>query len=230
MSAIPQVATRLLQNQEILGELLHSVSQPLTTLCCSLELSIGKAAGQQQEAVAAALEQAERVISQVRLLREYLDTELAVAPAQPVSLLPILRGVVEQMSSIAAVNQVGLKLVGVSSATLAVSEPRLRLALEYLLSALIEAQPRNHTITLRFVEKGAEVQLSGRTECAGGAQSEEERSWQHEHENPAIVISRKVKLAIAARVLESGGASLAFEGRTPCDFVLHIPRLSSRPV
>jgi len=229
VTASLQVATRLLQNQEILGELLHSVSQPLTTLCCSLELSIEKAAGQQQEAVAAALEQAERVIGQVRLLREYLDAELAVPAARPVAFAPVLRWVVDQLSSVAAVNQVLLKLTATSSATIAMPEARLRLALQYLLGTLIEVQPPKSTITFRFEESGAESVLCARAEGASAPRAPV-RSGRHENADPAIQTSRKVRLAIAARALESAGASLTVGGAAPCNFVIRIPRLSPRPV
>ncbi len=60
---------------EILFELLHSLSQPLTSLHCALELSIDESPQRQQQAVIAALEQADRVIGLVRLMREYLDSE-----------------------------------------------------------------------------------------------------------------------------------------------------------
>ena len=74
MSAGPQgIATRT-QDQAVLGELLHSLSQPLTSLRCSLELSVGEDAGQQQDTVSAALQQTDRVIAVVRLMREYLET------------------------------------------------------------------------------------------------------------------------------------------------------------
>src|SRR5262249_4137173 len=152
-------AARLLEDHEILGELLHSVSQPLTSLCCSLELSVEKAAGQQQEAVAAALEQAERVIEQVRLLREYLDAELPIPPAQPIRFAPVLRAVVEEFSSIVAVNQVELRVVGASSATIALAKPRLQLALQYLLGTVIEMQSPSSRIILHLEERATESVL-----------------------------------------------------------------------
>jgi hypothetical protein len=76
MNAIPapMPESRL---QAVLGELLHSLSQPLTTLHCSLELSIDPVAEQQQKAVAAALEQLDRAIRVVELMRECLEAELA---------------------------------------------------------------------------------------------------------------------------------------------------------
>jgi signal transduction histidine kinase len=227
MSASPQPAARMLQDHEILGELLHSVSQPLTSLCCSLELSVEKAAGQQQEAVAAALEQAERVIGQVRLLREYLDAELAGPTAPPIAFAPVLRDVVEQMSSIASVQKIELKIVGTSSATLGASVGRLRQALQYLMEALIDGQRDGDTITLRLRENAAESLLSAHIK--GQPPSPEGRS-SRDQEDAAMPTSRKVKLAIALRVLESAGASLTISQESPCDFLLHIPLPSARPV
>ncbi len=81
MSASPHLLPRVPRGPDVLGELLHSLSQPLTSLQCSLELSlhlplglsIEELAEQRREVVAAALQQTEKVIALVRLLREYLD-------------------------------------------------------------------------------------------------------------------------------------------------------------
>jgi hypothetical protein len=72
---------RLTRDPDVVGELLHSLSQPLTGLLCSLELSLHLPAGlsleeiveQRQQSVAAALEQTEKVIALVQSLRDYLD-------------------------------------------------------------------------------------------------------------------------------------------------------------
>jgi hypothetical protein len=68
--------------QVVLGELLHSLSQPLTSLHCALELSIDPVAEQQREAVSAALEQVDRAIRVVELMRQYLEAEPAGADSQ----------------------------------------------------------------------------------------------------------------------------------------------------
>ena len=73
-SAEPVPESRL---QVVLGELLHSLSQPLTSLHCALELSINPVAEQQREAVSAALEQVDRAIRVVELMRECLEAEPA---------------------------------------------------------------------------------------------------------------------------------------------------------
>ena len=66
MSASSHSFPRQPQAPDVLGELLHSLSQPLTSLRCSLELSLElspeEVAERQQESVAMALQQTEKVI------------------------------------------------------------------------------------------------------------------------------------------------------------------------
>lgn len=224
MNASPQPFHRPPQDQEMLGELLHSLSQPLTSLRCSLELSIEEVAGQQQEGVSVALEQAERAIGLVRLMREYLDAELALPAPQSVALAPVLRAVVEQLSSVAAVRQVRLQLVGTCAASIPVVETRLRLALQYLIGVLIETQQPNREIILRLKENSSESVLCA--QVAGDASTDPQSK-----RDPVSGTLRKVKLAIASRMLESAGASLVFDDRDRSGFVLRIPRSpdASRP-
>lgn len=87
MNASPAPESRL---QVVLGELLHSLSQPLTSLHCALELSIDPVAEQQQKAVSAALEQVDRAIHVVELMRECLEAKPA-APAPRSGIAPKAR-------------------------------------------------------------------------------------------------------------------------------------------
>jgi len=223
MSTSPQPFPRPPQDQELLGALLHSMSQPLTSLRCSLELSIEDVAGRQQEVVSVALEQADRVIGMVRLMQEYLDAELEAPPPYPVALAPVLSGVVEQLSSVAAVRQVRMQLTGTSAARISVAEARLRLALQYLITALIEPQPAHREIVLRFEENSSEFMLRA---LVAGAVSAALPPAPY----PVSATLRRVKLAIASRVLESGGASLLFDDGNPPAFVVRIPKKPAAPL
>jgi signal transduction histidine kinase len=221
MSAGPQPISAQTQDQAVLGVLLHSLSQPLTSLRCSLELSVEDVAGQQQDAVSAALEQTDRVIAVVRLMREYLDTESA-AVAQPVPVGPVLRGVVDHLSPVAADRQVGLRLMGGCSSTIALPEARLRLAFQYLVGVLVEKQPRHGDITLRLEQGALESELRAhveRVDCGAAVA----------RHDPCIATLHDVQLAIARRLLESAGASLVFGGDDHSGFRLCIPR-PPRPI
>ena len=129
MSASSHTFPKVPRGPDVLGELLHSLSQPLTSLRCllelSLELSPEEVAEQQQESVAA-LQQTEKVIGMIQLMREYLDAEQPGSEAFSCSLGPALRSAIEKLSSIAAVRGVQLRLVGTCAATLPVPESRLR--------------------------------------------------------------------------------------------------------
>lgn len=232
MSASAHSFSRTLRDQELLGELLHSLSQPLTSLRCSLELSIDELAEQQQHTVSAALQQTEAVTRMIQLMREYLDVEQGAVGEHAVALMPVLRSVGEDLSSIAAVRDIRLRVVGTCGAEMRVAEPRLRLALQYLILGMIERQPAGSEITLFLGEgpAGAVLRAQGERGFVGPEASRLEKSLGNPQSRSDSVRAtmRRVRLAIAGRVLETAGAALALDDGTP-GFVLRIPRPSGAP-
>jgi signal transduction histidine kinase len=223
MSAALQPSLKLLQDQEVLGELLHSLSQPLTTLRCSLELSIDEVAEQQQASVSAALQQTEKVIGMIQLMREYLDAEQPGSDVHVVALAPAVRAVVEELASVAAPRGIKLTLAGTCTASVPVPEPRLRLALQYLLFALIEAARADSEITLVLEEGSSESVL--RVECEKGTRLRDDGArGAHSKGDSVSGTLGKVRLAIASRMLETAGAFLTFERGNRPGFGLRIPR------
>jgi len=233
----------------VLGDLLHSLSQPLTGLLCSLELSlqlpldlsIERVAEQQQANVSVALQQTEKVIGMIQLMREYLDAEQPSQEAFSSALAPATRGVIEELSSIAAVRGVRLRLIGTCAATVPMPESRLRLALQYLITTLIDAQPVGGKVMLLLGEgpAGAVLRAEGgygfrtvgfRNQERSAATSQTKRDPAGATSTSASVPNlRRVRLAIASRVLETAGASLVFgdgdhAAVDPTGFVLRIPR------
>ena len=243
---------------DLLGELLHSLSQPLTSLRCSLELSLDlptdlpselspeKVAEQQQASAAVALQQTEKVIGMIQLMREYLDAEQPGPDACSTALAPALRSVIEELSSIAEVRGIQLRLVGTCLATMPVPESRLRVALQYLIATMVEAQPARGKVTLLLGEgpAGAVLRVEGER---GSREPNYHQPNSHEIEqhltrapvprgpvgatSASLSTLRRVRLAIARRVLETAGASLVFgDGDArPTGFVLRIPRRVGAP-
>jgi hypothetical protein len=195
-------------------------------LHCSLELSLDEVAEQQQESIAVALQQTEKVISMVRLMREYLDAEHPGPGAFSVALAPVLQNVVEELSSIAVVRDVQLSLVGACSATLPVPEARLRLALQYLIATVIEAQPAGGRVLLALSQNAAGAvlrviaKLGFRGVKATGLRAERDAL---PVTSAATATLLRVKMAIASRVFESAGGSLAFTEGASGGFILRVP-------
>lgn len=253
------------QGQDVLGELLHSLSQPLTGLRCSLELSLARSlelplelkfqgvAEQQHENIAIALQQTEEVIGMFQLMREYVDAAQPEPAVFSTALLPALRNLIEELSSIGAVRYVQVRFIGSCTATVQLPEARLRLALQYLITTAIEAQPAGGGVLLALTESPAGTVL--RMESEGDRASDKRKFRRPERNELAqgaanqrdpqnIILSatsatnstttstlRKVKLAITNRVLETAGASLVFGDGSGVDagFVLRIPRSKQNP-
>lgn len=222
MSANAHSLRSVPQDQQLLGELLHSLSQPLTSLRCSLELSMDELADKPQQSVSAALHQTERVIGMIQLMREFLDTEDQPSGKQ-VALMPVVMSVCDDLYSIAAVRNIQLRVAGTFGARVRIPEPKLRIALQYLLLGMIEQQPEGNEIVVLLGEgsKGALL----RARCASMYVEGERRNPPKRDSVKATM--RRVQLAIACRVLESGRAVVTLD-EDASGFVLRIPRQATK--
>ena len=220
MSASASSGPTLPRDQQLLGDLLHSLSQPLTSLRCSLELSVEEGTEKQQHAVSAALHQTETVIEMIRLMREYLDPE-PQARNCAAGLAPALQSVAEDLSSIAAVRGVRLRVAGTCAATLPIAEPQLRRALEYLILPLIACVPTESEIALDLREGPSGTELRAQSNHSFFTREADTGNPRPKRGSAQQTVSR-VRLAIGVRTLETAGATLSFEDDSP-GFVLWIP-------
>src|ERR1039457_6850162 len=107
MSTSSHSFPKAMRGPDVLGELLHSLSQPLTGLRCSLELSlqlpldlsIEQVAEQQQARVAAALKRKEKVMGMMRLMGEYRAADPRGPDICRGALEPAMRSVIGELSS-----------------------------------------------------------------------------------------------------------------------------------
>ncbi len=208
-------------NSDLLGQLLHALCQPLTTLRCSLELSLDEFNDRQCESVSVALEQTDRAIETVELMRECLELERGNSPMGSVALMPVVKAVLEQLSLVAEAYRVPLLASGTTVAVLMVSEYWLRRALRYLIGSLIETQATGNAITVLLEDRPSHSLLS--------AQSLARRQFtgdQAEHGRVARHL-RQARLSIAQRVFESAGASLDLCGGEHSGFAVRIPKAKS---
>ena len=130
-------------------------------------------------------------------------------------------------------------------AMLPVPQPRLQLALQYLIASMIDAQPAGGKVTLLMGEEAGGAVLRSDGECRlrkpnrcgadlrgvdfrGRKKSVSCLKMRREPAAASASTLRRVRRAIAGCVLEKAGASLVItddSGGDPIAFVLRIPHL-----
>ncbi len=97
MSPIAGVRKRSAEQRSLVSDVLHKLSQPLTALHCSLELSLARDETPEEfrASVEAALQNAQRLRQSLLLLRELSDADDPGDISAPVALQPLLLGLRE---------------------------------------------------------------------------------------------------------------------------------------
>jgi hypothetical protein len=157
-------------------------------------------------------------------MREYLDAEHGEAEGPAIALMPVLTSVSDDLSPWAALREVRIRMMGTCSAELSIKASGLRRALEYLLSAMIERQAAGSEITFRMSENPSEALVRIEGERGLGNQPNSNRT-----RDSVGSTMRRVRLAIAARVLESAGVTLACDDDVP-GLVLRLPHVGGPSV
>ena len=167
----------------------------------------------------------------VQLMREFLDAAQPGPETYSTLLEPVVRSVIEDLSSIAAVRSIELHVAGTCAASLPLPESRLRLALQYLIAAKIEAQPAGSGVTLRLGQgpHGTVLRVEGESAHREWSPNRTHLRNTRSTAGPASTL-RRVRLAIASRLFEGAGASLVFGEVELIGFVLRIPSAAKADV
>ena len=218
-------AAPLSPNQVLLHDLLHLLSQPLTTVHCALELSLIERDAQRAEDVTVALEQTDRVIEAVRLMREYLEAEEGCFLGPPFPLGLAIENALEQSSVLAEARGLRLFACGTSTAAIPVGSIWLQRALFYLIALLVESEPAGKAIVIAVEDGPSQSLVSGHslpTSSSPGPASD----WPSKFSRETQTL-RQAKVEIAHRVFESSGGSLEFDFGQRGGFIVRLPGFHS---
>ena len=211
--------------RQVLGELFHRLSQPLTGLRCSLALSRKASQSHRLHGSDAriALQQVEDITWLTACIREMIEVG---DPAQgtPALLDDCLTEVVEEFLPVADSNDMKLRLVPGSRSPVNLDERRVKQAVFHLLDFALTASSKGTQITLKLEEKTGNSVLTMRIAPARGV-------WLAA--NPSRkdnALQCRVRLAIARRILESaGGAFHAHTDQSCLVISFRIPFASEEP-
>jgi hypothetical protein len=199
-------------------DLLHLVSQPLTTVHCALEGSLSRHEGERAEHVVVALEQTDRAIEAVRLMREYLEAEQNHSFREAIPIAPEVDSVLQQLAVVAEVRGVHLFTYGDSKATITLGSPWLQRALLYFVADLVENESPGRAVIIVLEDGPCRSVLSGHSIATDFAPEGSTGS-------PGVAATlRLARIAIAKRALESAGASVQLHSEPKPGFTIQIDR------
>ena len=136
----PNLAAVHDEYQQLLDDLFHALSQPLTSLSCCLAVSVQqpRTAGRYRRDLRMALLQAESVRQIITSIRTLLDASLPAEP-QPADLRACVMEVVDDLRPVAESRHVQLRLIHASACRVNLEAGRLRQALFHLIDFTLHA-------------------------------------------------------------------------------------------
>jgi signal transduction histidine kinase len=158
------------ESRQLVSDLFHQLSQPLTTLCCSLELTLlqNSTPEQYSELVNRALDQAERVSWLATALRELFDAGQPGPDLEVLELRRVVQDAVSDLLPVAESAGVEVRYLLRSACWVWFDAQRLRQGLFHLLGSAVAWGGRDAVLQIELEEGGNEAVL-GLTVSGHGA-------------------------------------------------------------
>lgn len=206
MEPLPALAS---ERRRLIADLFHALNQPLTTLRCSLELTLvqPRAPEENAQTLQQALAQAEQASWLAAGLRELLASDDPGEEREVVELEIYLQQAVLDLLPVAELAGVSLSVRRHSGCCVLFEPVRLRRALFYLLEYALGTVPRGTTIEVEIREQDGDAAL-GLTASAKESAAvlspavgpgEAARKGDEQH------LTRRLQLGIARGLLEAAG-------------------------
>jgi hypothetical protein len=188
------------ESRELIFDLFHQLSQPLTILCCSLELALLQTPGAEpySEIVSQALGQAEKASSLATAIRELFDAGQKAERGQVLELRRAVEDAVGDFLPVADSAGVHVQCVPGAACPVWFDAPRLRQGLFHLIGFVIGSGGAGAVLTIELADRGTEAMLaltvSGACDNASDA-------------HPDMALWRRVELGIARAIFEAAGGN-----------------------
>ena len=200
--------------RQLTSDLFHELSQPLTNLCCSLELALLQSPTTEEygQIVSQALVQAEKASGLATAIRELLD---AGHPSEKPEILDLSHAVddaVEDLLPVAESAGVRIAYLRQSACPVWFDAHRLRQGLFHLLGSLIGVGGRGSVLNIEFESGGPQTTLG--LKLSGIADRNEKSEPQT---NRGLM--QRLELGISRSIFKAAGGSFSVERGSPSLFV-----------
>jgi len=207
---VPPQNAAATERQRLLADLFHALTQPLTSLRCSLELALHqpRTAEQYRENLGAALDLAEQVTRLVTGIRQLLQSDDPGEDCQVVALDTCLEDVVVDWLPVAQAAHVKLSLECFAPCPVRLEAWRLRQAIVHLLESALDSARAGGAVNIKLSAHDGEVvlQLTASPGSASPAEIAAAKPCVKLHD-----LMQRLELAIARGVLEAAGGRVHVE-------------------
>jgi signal transduction histidine kinase len=209
------------ESQQLVSDLFHQLSQPLTTMCCALELALLQPPSLEQygEIVSQALGQAEKASALATAIRELIE---ASQPSEGGAVLELGRAVDDAVADLLPVAEsAGVQVCFVSGPACPVwfDAPRLRQGLFHLIGFAIGSGGAGAAVRIELAEREAETMLAL---TVSGPCAVDDLSGDSDLE-----LLRRLGLGMARAIFEAPGGSFEVE-RSPASLGVEVGFLRKR--
>jgi K+-sensing histidine kinase KdpD len=225
------------ESPRLVADLFHALSQPLTTLCCSLELTLQQTPTEKQyrESVTRALAQAEQVSWLATGIRELLDAAEAAPDLEVLQMQAAVQDAVSDLLPVAELAGVRICYLPRSPGSVRFEARRLRRGLFHLLSFVV-GWGGGAVVRIELSESGEQVVLALTVSGEGISREAMESAESPESSSPASSsqdalprdLTRRLGLGIARATFEAAGGSFRAERGIESMIVeLRLPRVAA---
>jgi signal transduction histidine kinase len=202
----PAASTEYNENRRLTSDLFHQLSQPLTTLCCALELAVLQSPTTHEygEIVNQALQQAEKASALATAIRELLDASHAGENAEVLDLQRAVGDAVGDMLPVAESAGIELDLVPRSRCPVWFDARRLRQGLFHLLGSLIGTGRRGSVLKIEIEAREPQAKLCLRVSGVTGRNGTSEPQ-------PDRELQQRLELGISRTIFEAAGSTFNVE-------------------
>jgi two-component system, OmpR family, sensor histidine kinase VanS len=151
-----------LEQESLLPELLHALNQPLTSLRCSLEVTLlqPRDSDEYRRRLRESLKLTEDIAVLASGIRELIDVEQPIAQPRAVSLDKVLQFSTRELMPLADAQGVGISVLCTPSLTVLGDEQQLSTAIIYLLSFLLNRSSQGGEVNVQAKRDGEEIALA----------------------------------------------------------------------
>jgi C4-dicarboxylate-specific signal transduction histidine kinase len=211
------------------SDLFHALSQPLTALCCSLELALQQTltVEQYREGVSAALMQAERVSWLTMGLRELFDAGQAGEGCEVLLLQVAVESAIEDIQLVAEAAGVRISCLPRSACPVWFEAQRLHNGLFHLLGFVVGCAHRGSAVKIELDESGEQFRLA--LTVSGPRPMPPAPVPKAAEGEPLAELARRLGLGIARAIFEAAGGSFRVEPNPESVSVeVRLPRVGAR--